>query len=254
MKIVVIGGTGRIGRRLVKLLRRRGSETIAAAPSMGVDTISGKGLAEVLADARVVVDVTNAPAGSDEAVLHFFETSTRHILAEEMEAGVRHHVLLSVVGAKRLPGSGYMRAKVAQENLVKNGGVPFTILCATQFFEFLETLANIYTEGNLVSLPAARVQPVAAGDVAAALAEAALGKPVNGTIRLAGPEQFQLDAMVSAVLRTQQDPRQVATDKKARYFGAELEADALLPVGDAKTAPTRFADWLDAQRIEADSS
>ncbi len=244
MKVVVIGGTGLIGSKLVKRLGERGRETIPASPSSGVDTVTGEGLADVLVNAQVVVDVTNAPAADDAAVMGFFETSTRHLLAAETAANVGHHVLLSIVGASRMGDSGYMRAKVAQEKLVKTASVPFTVLRSTQFFEFLGVIANANTEGDTIRLPAAMVQPVAAGDVATALAEVAVGSPTNGAIEIAGPEQFQLDQLVSRYLSTVQDPRQVKTDDEVRYFGAQLGARTLLPSENVQVGSTRFATWL----------
>ena len=244
MKIVVMGGTGRIGSRLVNRLRERGQEMIAASPSTGVDSLTGKGLAGALNHAQVVVDVTNAPVFDDAGVLRFFETSTRNLLAAETAAGVGHHVLLSVVGASRMPESGYMRAKAAQERLVEEGAVPFTILRATQFFEFLGAIANDNTEDNIVRLPAARMQPVAAGDVAAALAEISMGEPANGGIELAGPDAFRMDELVREYLDAIHDPRQVIADDQARYFGAKLDEGTLLPGDSARTGQTRFADWL----------
>lgn len=247
MKIVVLGGSGRIGARLVENLSKRGCEAVPASPSSGVDTMTGEGLAGTLANAQVVVDVTNAPASDDAAVMRFFETSTRHILAAETAAHVGHHVLLSVIGADRMQDSGYMRAKVAQESLVKTAAVPFTILRATQFFEFLGVIANANTERENVRLPAALVQPVAAGDVAAALADIVVGSPTNGTVELAGPEQFRLDELVSEYLSAVRDPRQVSTDNQARYFGAELDARTLMPGENAQIGSTRFANWLEGK-------
>lgn len=244
MKVVVLGGTGLIGSKLVNRLDERGREAIPASPSSGVDTVTGEGLAEVLVNAEVVVDVTNAPASDDAAVMRFFETSTRHILAAETAANVRHHVLLSIVGASRMGDSGYMRAKAAQERLVEAASVPFTILRSTQFFEFLGVIANVNTEANTVRLPAALVQPVAAGNVAAELSEVAAGAPANGAIEIAGPEQFRLDQLVSRYLSAVQDPRQVRTDDRARYFGAQLGARSLLPGENARIGSTGFANWL----------
>jgi len=247
MKIVVMGGTGRIGSRLVKLLLERGCETVAASPSTGVNSITGEGLAGALDKAQAVVDVTNAPAFDDAGVMRFFETSTRNLLEAEKAAHVGHLVLLSVVGAELLQESGYMRAKVAQENLVKTAGIPFTILRATQFFEFLGAIANASTEGGTVRLPAALVQPVAAGDVAAVLADVAMDAPANGTIELAGPEQFRLSDLIRQYLSAIRDPRRVKTDSQARYFGAVLEARSLLPGENARIGPTRFSAWLEGQ-------
>lgn len=244
MKIVVMGGSGLIGKKLVKRLRERGHETIPASPSTGVDTVTGDGLASALVNTYAVVDVTNAPVFNDAAIMRFFETSTQHILAAETDADVRHHILLSIIGADRLQDSGYMRAKVAQEKLVRTANVPFTILRATQFFEFLVSIANTNTERDTVHLPSAFVQPVAADDIAATLTDIAVGAPKNDIIELAGPELFRLDELVRQFLSAVQDHRQVTTDNQARYFGAKLEAQSLLPGKNARLGSTRFANWL----------
>jgi uncharacterized protein YbjT (DUF2867 family) len=244
MKIVVIGGSGLIGSKLVAKLREAGHDTLAASPASGVDTLTGEGLAQAVAAARAVVDVSNAPVWSDAAVLEFFQTSTRHILAAEVAAGVNHHVALSVVGTDRLPDSGYFRAKLAQEEAIKAATVPYTIVRATQFFEFLGRIADSNTDGEIVRVPPILVQPEAADDVAAALAVAAVGAPVNGTVELAGPERFRLDELTRRALTANGDPRQVTADRRARYFGAELEDSSLIPGDDAHIAPTRFEDWL----------
>jgi uncharacterized protein YbjT (DUF2867 family) len=244
MKIVVIGGTGLIGSKLVEKLRGTGHEPLAASPETGVDTYTGKGLQQALGEAQVVVDVSNAPAWDDAAVLDFFETTSRNILAVEATAGVRHHVVLSVVGTDRLPDSGYLRGKLAQEEAVKTGSVPYTILRATQFFEFIGRIADSSTEDGTVHLPPVLVQPEAADDVAAALAEVALSEPVNGIVELGGPEQFRFDELARRVLRANDDPRPVTADVHARYFGAELDDHSLTPGSNARIAPTRFEDWL----------
>ena len=244
MKIVVIGGSGLIGSKLVEKLRRAGHEPLAASPDSGVNTLTGQGLAEVLAGAQVVVDVSNSPSLEDKAALEFFTTSTGNLLAAEKPAGVGHHVALSVVGTDRLPDSGYFRAKLAQEEAIKAATVPSTILRATQFFEFIGRLADASTDGDTVRLPPALVQPEAADDVAAALAEVAVSAPVHGTVELAGPERFRLDELARRVLQAHNDPRQVLADVHARYFGAELDDRSLVPGDDARIAPTRFADWL----------
>jgi uncharacterized protein YbjT (DUF2867 family) len=244
MKIVVIGGTGLIGSSLVEKLRNDGQEPLAAAPNTGVNTLTGEGLAEALEGAQVVVDVANAPAWSDAEVLDFFQTSTGNVLAAETVAGVGHHVALSVVGAERLTESGYMRAKVAQEDLVEAGPVPYTIVRATQFFEFIGRIADSGAEGDTIRLSPALVQPEAADDVAATLADVAVGAPLNGTVELAGPEAFRLDELAQRVLSANGDPRQVTADVHARYFGAELNDQSLTPGDDARIAPTRFEDWL----------
>jgi uncharacterized protein YbjT (DUF2867 family) len=244
MKIVVIGGSGLIGSKLVSKLRQDGHEPLAASPDSGVDTITGEGLAEALDGAEVVVDVANAPAWDDAAVLDFFQTSSRNLLAAEQDAGVGHHVTLSVVGADRLPESGYLRAKVAQEEMVKAGPIPYTIVRATQFFEFIGRIADSSTEGDTVLLPPALVQPEAADDVAGTLADVAVGAPRNGTVELAGPEAFPLDELARRFLRAMGDERPVAADPHVRYFGAELDDRSLIPGDDARIAPTRFEDWL----------
>ena len=227
MKIVVIGGSGLIGKKLIPLLRERGHEAVSASPSSGVNTITGEGLAEALAGADVVVDVTNSPSWEDKAVLEFFETSTRNILAAEAAAGVKHHVALSVVGADRMPDSGYMRAKVAQEKLIKAGRVPYTILRATQFFEFLGAIAG--PGADTVRVSDAPMQPLAADDVAAALADVAVGSPANGMLEVAGPEALSIAAFVGKALAASGDTRRVVADPQARYFGAALDDLGLKP-------------------------
>jgi uncharacterized protein YbjT (DUF2867 family) len=244
MRIVVIGGTGLIGSKLVEKLREDGHDPLAASPDTGVNALTGEGLVDALAGAEVVVDVANAPNWGDDAVLEFFQTSTRNVLAAETAAGVRHHVVLSVVGADRLTDSGYMRAKVAQEDGIKAGGVPYTILRATQFFEFIGRIADSSMDGDTIHLAPVPVQPEAADDVAAALAEVAVSEPVNGTIELAGPEQFPLDELARRVLRANSDPREVTSDVHARYFGAELDEHSLIPGNSPRIAPTHFEDWL----------
>jgi uncharacterized protein YbjT (DUF2867 family) len=244
MKIVVIGGSGLIGKKLIPLLRERGHEAVSAAPSSGVNTITGEGLREALAGADVVVDVTNSPSWEDKAVLEFFETSTRSILAAEAAAGVKHHVALSVVGADRIPDSGYMRAKVAQEKLIKANRVPYTILRATQFFEFLAAIAGPGTD--TVHLPNAPMQPMAADDVAAALADVAVGSPANGVLEVAGPEALPMAAFVGKALAASGDTRNVVADPQARYYGAALDDLGLMPrLANPRIAPTRFEAWLD---------
>jgi uncharacterized protein YbjT (DUF2867 family) len=244
MKIIVIGGTGLIGSKLVDELRRDGHAPVAASPASGVNAFTGGGLAAAVEGAHVVVDVSNAAGLDDAATLGFFETSSRNLLAAEANAGVGHHVLLSVVGADRLPDSGYLRAKVAQEEVVKAGPVPYTILRATQFFEAIGHIADSATDGHVVRLPPARVQPEAADDVASALADIATGSPLNDTVELAGPDAFHLDALVRRVLEADGDPREVAGDVRARYFGAELDDGSLTPRDDARIASTRFDDWI----------
>jgi uncharacterized protein YbjT (DUF2867 family) len=244
MKIVVIGGSGLIGSKLVNKLREDGHDPLAASPDSGVDILTGEGLSAALEAAKVVVDVANAPAWDDAAVLDFFQTSSRNVLSAEQAAGVGHHVTLSVVGADRLPESGYLRAKVAQEELVKAGPIPYTIVRATQFFEFIGRIADSSTDGDTVVLPPALVQPEAAVDVAATLADVAVAPPLNGTVELAGPEAFPLDELARRVLRAKGDARRVTADPKVRYFGAELDDSSLTPGDDARIAPTRFEEWL----------
>jgi uncharacterized protein YbjT (DUF2867 family) len=244
MKIVVIGGTGLIGSKLVEKLRDAGHDVLAASPNSGVDTLTGEGLAEALERAQVVVDVANAPNWDDAAVMNFFQTASRNLLAAETTAGVKHHVALSVVGADQLSESGYMRAKIAQEETVKTGGVPYTILRATQFFEFIERIADSSVKGENVYLPPVFIQPESADDVAATLAELAVSEPVNGIVELAGPEEFRLDELVRRVFTATNDPRRVTVDIKAPYFGAELDYFSLTPDGNARIAPTHFEDWL----------
>jgi uncharacterized protein YbjT (DUF2867 family) len=243
MKIVVIGGTGLIGSKLVEKLRARGQEAVAASPSTGVDTVTGEGLADALKGASVVVDVANAPSWEDAAVLKFFETSTRNLLDHEAAAGLRHHVALSVVGTERMLASGYFRAKIAQENLIKASSIPYSIIRATQFFEFAKGIADFSTQGNQVRLPPALFQPIAADDIAGAIASIALSSPVNGTVEIAGPEQFRLDELVRRDLAARKDPREVVSDPQARYFGIEVSEGTLMPGKNARLGETRFADW-----------
>ena len=244
MKIVVIGGTGLIGTKLVARLRQKGHEVVAASPASGVNTITGEGLAEALAGTQIVVDLANSPSFEDDAVLKFFETSGRNLLAAEAAAGVKHHVALSVVGSDRLPDSGYLRAKMAQERLIKASGIPYTIVRSTQFFEFVSGIAQSATVGQTVRLSPALLQPIMSDDVADAMADATLGAPVNGTIEIAGPEKVPLDELVRRFLRAKQDPRTVIADTHARYFGTELDDRSLTPLGKARIGATRFDDWL----------
>lgn len=247
MKIVVIGGTGLIGSKLVKLLRERGQEVLAAAPNSGVNTLTGEGLAPALGGAQVVVDVSNSPSFEDAAVLEFFRVSTGNLLAAEAAAGVRHHVALSIVGADRVPQSGYLRAKVAQESLIGASGIPYSILRSTQFFEFVGRIADSATEGSTVRLPTAYVQPIVSDEVVAALADVVMGAPLNGVAEVAGPERFRLDELVRRVLRTQSDARQVTGDTHARYFGAELDDESLVPLTPPpRLGKTRFETWFGA--------
>jgi uncharacterized protein YbjT (DUF2867 family) len=244
MKLVVIGGTGLIGSKLVNKLREHGHEAVAAAPKTGVNTVTGEGLAEVLKGAAVVVDVSNAPDWEDAAVLKFFETSTRNLLTSEAAARVGHHVALSVVGSERMLESGYFRAKIAQENLIKSSSIPYSIVRATQFFEFVEGIADFSTDGNTVRLPSALMQPMAADDVASAVGQIAMGSPLNGTVEVGGPEQFRLDELVRKGLAAWKDSREVVADPHARYYGIELSEKTLVPGDGARLGPTSFETWL----------
>ncbi len=251
MKIVVIGGTGLIGSKLVIKLREHGHEAVAASPSSGVNTLTGEGLAEALKGASVVVDVTNSPSWEDAAVMNFFETSTRNLLAYEAAAGVGHHVALSVVGTERLLASGFFRAKMAQENLIKGSSIPYSIVRATQFFEFVKGLADISTDGDKVRLPHVLFQPMAADDVASAVGRIAVGPPVNGIIEIGGPEQFRMDELVQRRLASLKDPREVIADPKALYAGAQISEKTLLPDNNARLGETRFETWLTQSAAKA---
>jgi uncharacterized protein YbjT (DUF2867 family) len=246
MKIVVIGGTGLIGSKTVSNLSRLGHEVIAAAPNTGVNTLTGEGLAEVLVGADVVVDVANSPSFEDDAAMAFFQTAGRNLLTAEQAAGVGHHVALSVVGTERLQASGYFRAKLAQEALIKASPIPYTILRSTQFFQFVGGIVHAAAAGDAIHLPPALIQPIAADDVAAALTKVAVGPPVNGTLEVAGPETFRLDAFAEQYLNAQQDPREVVADPKALYFGAALDDQTLIPGSGPILGETTFEDWLDA--------
>ena len=244
MKIVVIGGTGLIGTKLVNNLRQHGHEVLAASPKSGVDTFTGEGLAEALKGVQVVVDLANAPNWEDKAVMEFFQTAGRNLLAAEKAAGVGHHIALTIVGADRLPASGYLRAKVAQENLIKTSGVPFTIVRSSQFFEFAKGLVQSATEGLIVRLSPALMQPIASDDVAAIVTEVAVAEPSNGAIEIAGPEQIRMDELARRFLGATQDPRKVITDVHALYFGTELNDQSLVPAGNPRLGTTRFEEWL----------
>jgi len=245
MKIVVIGGSGLIGTKVVSKLRQLGHDVVAASPSTGVDILTGAGLAEALAGAQVVVDVANSPSFEDKAAMEFFETAGRNIFAAESDAGVGYHVALSVVGTDRLLQSGYFRAKMAQENMVEASGVPYTIVRATQFFEFMGRIADSVTEGQTVKLPPVLMQPIVSDDVADAVADVALGAPVNGMVEVAGPEKIRLDEIVRRYFSASKDPRQVVTDVHARYYGlGDLNDQSLTPGGNPRIGPTRFDDWL----------
>jgi len=244
MKIVVIGGTGLIGTRLVAKLNQQGHEAVAASPSRGINSVTGEGLSAALNGARVVVDVTNSPSWEDKAVLEFFETSTRNLLTAEAVAGVGHHVALSVVGSERLIASGFFRAKVAQEKLILASTLPHTIVRATQFFEFVGSIANSATDGQTIRLPSAPMQPIAANDVAAALAEIAVANPLNGTVELAGPKAIPIDEVVRQFLKANRDPRTVVTDERASYFGIPLNNHSLVPGEKPLLGSTHFEAWL----------
>ncbi len=244
MKIVVIGGTGLIGSKVVRQLRERGHEVLAASPDSGVNTLTGEGLRQALTGAAVVVDASNSPSLDGAAALTFFETSTRNLLAAEAEAGVRHHVALSIVGTERLTESGYLRAKMAQEKLIRSSSIPHSIVHATQFYEFVKGIADAATDGDVVRLAPVLIQPMAADDVAAAMTSVVLGAPVNGVIEIAGPEQVRLDVLIQRGLRARNDARRVIADPHARYFGAELSERTLVPEANARLGTIRFDDWL----------
>ena len=244
MKIVVIGGTGLIGSNLVPKLREHGHEAIAAAPNTGVNSITGEGLEAALKGASVVVDVSNSPSWEDAAVMKFFETSTRNLLAGEAEANVQHHLALSVVGSERMLESGYFRAKIAQEELIKASSIPYSIVRATQFFEFVKGIADLSTEGDKIHLPPVLIQPMAADDVAGELARVAIGPPENGMVEVGGPEQFRLDELVRKGLAAWKDPREVVTYPHARYYGIAVSERTLIPGNDARLGQTRFETWL----------
>jgi uncharacterized protein YbjT (DUF2867 family) len=244
MKIVVIGGSGLIGSKLVNKLREQGHEAVAASPDSGVNTLTGEGLAEALKGASVAVDVSNSPSWEDAAVMKFFETSTRNLLTYEAAAGVGHHVALSVVGTDRLSESGYFRAKIAQEKLIKGSAIPYSIVHATQFFEFLKGLADISVVGDKVRLPHVLFQPMAADDVAAGVGRIAVGPPINGTVEIAGPEQFRVDDLVRRRLAALKDPREVIADPNALYSGAKISERTLVPGNNAQLGETRFETWL----------
>jgi uncharacterized protein YbjT (DUF2867 family) len=247
MKIVVIGGTGLIGSKLVDILRKRGHEAIAASPNSGVNTITGEGLDQALANTDVVVDVANSPSFADEAVMEFFTVSGRNLLAAAARAGVKHHVALSVVGTDRLAESGYFRAKIAQEKLIRESGLPYTIVHSTQFFEFLGGIAAAAGQGDAIALSPAFVQPISSDDVAMAMADVTLGAPLNGIVEIAGPDRFRLAELVQQYLAVRKDPRTVHADVHARYFGAELKEDTLVPHGQARLGAVKLQSWLQSQ-------
>jgi uncharacterized protein YbjT (DUF2867 family) len=244
MKIVIIGGSGRIGSKLVAKLREQGREAVSAALDSGVNTLTGEGLTEALRNASVVVDVSDSPSFEDAAVLEFFQTSTRNLLDAEAAAGVGHHVALSVVGTDRLLQSGYFRAKLAQEQLIATSSIPYSIVHATQFFEFIERIAQGATDGDIVCVAPVLIQPAAADDVAGALGRISVGEPLNGIVEIAGPERFRLDELIRRVLDARRDPRRVVADPHAPYFGAQLGERTLVPGENAELGATRFDDWL----------
>ena len=254
MKVVVIGGTGLIGSKVVANLRERGYEAVSASPDSGVNTLTGEGLDEVFQGASVVVDVSNSPSFEDAAVMEFFETSTRNLLAAETAAGVGHHVALSVVGCDRLPESGYLRAKVAQEKLIADSSIPYSIVRATQFFEFLKRIADSATEGNTVHLPSVSFQPMAADDVASVVSNVAIGAPLNGMVEVGGPEQFRFNEFISRGLNARHDPRNVVADPHARYFGTELSERSLVPDDGSLLGKIRFEEWLTGPANQAPAS
>jgi uncharacterized protein YbjT (DUF2867 family) len=243
MKIVVVGGTGLVGSKVVAQLGELGHEAVAASPNTGVNTLTGEGLADALVGASVVVDVSNSPSWEDAAVLEFFQTSTRNVLAAEATAGVGHHVALSIVGTERLPDSGYLRAKVAQEKLIEQSTVPYSLVRATQFFEFVAGIADGATEGDTVRMPPVAFQPIAAEDVAQAVVRVAVGPPLNGRVEVAGPQRYRMDEFFRKVLAERNDPREVVTDEHARYFGTELAEGSLVPAGEATLGQTSFDSW-----------
>ena len=250
MKVVIIGGTGLIGSKLVAKLREHGHEAVAASPDTGVNTLTGVGLADVLKGASVVVDVSNSPSFEEKAVMDFFTTSTNNLLKAAGAAGVTHYVALSVVGTDRIPDSPYLRAKNAQETLIKGGGIPYSIVHATQFFEFVKRIADEATEGTTVRLPPVLIQPMAADDVAKAVAKVAVGTPVNGTVEVAGPQQFRFDDLIRQGLAARNDRREVVVDPHARYFGAELDERSLVPLGEARLGEIRFEEWLGQSTLQ----
>ena len=254
MKIVVIGGTGLIGSKLVTKLREHGHEAIAASPNSGVNTLTGEGVAEVLKGASVVVDVSNAPTWEDAAVMNFFETATRNLLKYGAPAGLKHFVALSVVGTDRLSQSGYFRAKIVQEKLIKSASIPYSIVRATQFFEFLKELADISFDGKKVRVPDALFQPMAADDVASAVAKVAEGQPLNRTVEIGGPEPFRIDELVRRRLASLNDSREVIADPNALYSGAKLDERTLVPGKDAQHGETHFADWLKSSASQPPST
>jgi uncharacterized protein YbjT (DUF2867 family) len=251
MKIVVIGGTGLIGSKTVAILRQRGHEVVAASPKSGINSITGEGLKEAMDGARVVIDLANSPSFEDKAVLEFFETSGRNLLAVEAAAGVRHHVALSIVGADRMPDNGYFRAKVAQEKLIETSGIPYTIIRSTQFLEFLDGIAASSADGNIVRISPGLFQPIAADDVAAIVADVALAAPRNGIIEIAGPERAPFNEFVARYLKAVGDPREVVSDPEARYWGGRVEERSLVPLGEARLGRIGLDEWLRRSKARA---
>jgi uncharacterized protein YbjT (DUF2867 family) len=252
MKIVVIGGTGLIGSQVVAKLGEHGHDAVAASPDTGVNTLTGEGLPEVLEGASVVIDVSNSPSFEDAAVLEFFQTATGNLLAAEKAAGVGHHVALSVVGTERMADKGYFKAKAVQEQLIADSGIPYSIVHATQFYEFIKSIAALATDGDTVRLPPVLFQPMASEDVAKAVGRTAAGAPVNGIVEVAGPEKFRMDELVREALKARNDPRQVVTDPQATYFGAyHVDDSTLVPGDDAMLGEVRFRDWLERQLVTA---
>jgi len=251
MKIVVIGGTGLIGSKTVAILRQGGHQVVAASPNTGVNTITGEGLEHAMAGTQVVIDLANSPSFEDRAVLEFFQTSGRHLLAAEAAAGVRHHVALSIVGDDRSPDNGYFRAKVAQEKLVETSGIPYTIIRSTQFLEFLRTIADSSAKGTVVRLSPGMFQPIAADDVAAIVADVALSAPRNGIVDIAGPERASLNEIVARYLKAVGDPRQVVSDPEARYWGGRVEERSLVPLGEARLGRIGLDEWLRRSQARA---
>jgi uncharacterized protein YbjT (DUF2867 family) len=251
MKIVVIGGTGLIGTKVVAKLRQKGQEVIAASPASGINTITGEGLAEAMKDTDVVVDLANSPSFEDKAVLEFFQTAGRNLLSAEKNAGVKHHVALSIVGTDRMQNIGYMRAKLVQENLIKQSGVPYTIIRSTQFLEFMAGIANQATEGNEVHLSAVKFQPIASEDVAFFVSQAAMAAPINGTKEIAGPERFPMYEIIERYLKEMNDPRKVVPNGKQRYFGGDITDTALVPEGAADKGALNFEAWFETQLEKA---
>jgi uncharacterized protein YbjT (DUF2867 family) len=254
MKIVVIGGTGLIGSKVVTLLSDHGHDVVAGSPNTGVNSVTGEGVADAMAGASVVIDVSNSPSWDDAAVLEFFVTSTRNLLEAADAAGVGHYVALSVVGTERLPDSGYLRAKLAQEKLIEASSVPFSLVHATQFFEFVPGIADGATDGDKVRIAPVLFQPIAADEVAEAVSRTALGAPLNGRVEVAGPEQYRMDEFFRTALAARNDPREVITDEHARYFGSELSERSLVPLGDAMLGETKYADWHGQARVYPVSS